>query len=89
MRPIHLCLGCACFYLPAPALPFSPVHCGSPECRNQVRGALARIGLPEETVACWASRAAGLDGKPRRPRPGRRPRGRRPATASGARSKLQ
>ncbi|MFH8369294.1 hypothetical protein [Streptomyces sp. NPDC018031] len=88
MRPIHVCLGCACFYLPAPALPFSRVHCGAPECRAEVERALARIGVPEEVVAAWALRAAGLDGEPRRPRRGRRARGRRPMTAAGGRSKL-
>ncbi|MCP9209307.1 hypothetical protein [Streptomyces cucumeris] len=95
MRTVYVCLNCACFYLPPESMTYprldyqaSPVHCSLPECRSAVEGAVARVGVPEDVMARWARRAAGIDGEPRRPRPGRRARGRRPASAAGGRSKL-
>ncbi|MFD8866037.1 hypothetical protein ACFV1F_16960 [Streptomyces sp. NPDC059590] len=96
MRQIFVCLNCACFYLPPESMTYphldldaSPVHCALPECRSTVQDAIARIKVPEDVIAKWARRAAGLDGEVRRPRPGRRARGRRAASApASARSKL-
>ena len=96
MRMIYVCLGCAGLYLPPESMTYpslgltaSPVHCGMPECRSTVEESLAVMGVPEDVVAKWARRAAGLDGWVRRGRPGRRSRGRRPGAApASARSKL-
>ncbi|MCX5202446.1 hypothetical protein OG897_13435 [Streptomyces sp. NBC_00237] len=96
MRTIYVCLGCAGQYLPPESMTYpslektaSPVHCGNPSCEAVVEDSLAMMGVPEDVVAKWARRAAGLDGEVRRPRSGRRSRGRRPGAApASARSKL-
>ncbi len=50
---------------------------------------MAFVGVPEDVVAKWARRAAGVDGWVRRGRPGRPSRGRRPGAApTSARNKL-
>lgn len=96
VRDVYICLGCAAFYLPPESMTYptvgidaSPVHCSAPRCRNAVEPMLAGMGVPAETVAGWARRAAGLDGEVRQPRPGRMARGRRPASGPrAARSRL-
>ncbi|MDJ0460617.1 hypothetical protein [Streptomyces sp. H27-C3] len=96
MRTIYVCLGCAGLYLPPESMTYpslgmvaSRVHCGMPDCKATAEEAVKLVGVPEETVARWMRRAAGLDGVVREPRPGRRARGRRPGAApASARSKL-
>ena len=96
MRMIYVCLGCAGQYLPPESMTYpslgltaSAVHCGMPECRSTVEESLAVMGVPEDVVAKWARRAAGLDGWVRRGHAGRQSRGRRPGAApASARSRL-
>lgn len=96
MRQIYVCLGCAGHYLPPESMTYpslgltaSPVHCGAPDCRATVTASMRFIAVPEDVVAKWARRAAGLDGPVRRPRPGRAARGRRAKASPGTgRSKL-
>ncbi|MER6916925.1 hypothetical protein ABT354_35215 [Streptomyces sp. NPDC000594] len=94
-RTVHVCLGCAAQYLPPASMTYpalgltaSPVHCGVPECRAKVSAMTGAIGVPEEVLAGWARRAAGLTGQPRRPRPSRRSRGGRGTPSPGTRSRL-
>ncbi|MEU1134765.1 hypothetical protein ABZ383_33750 [Streptomyces sp. NPDC005900] len=96
MRQIYVCLGCAGHYLPPETMTYptlgltaSPVHCGAPACKSAVTDSLKFIAVPEDVVAKWARRAAGIDGPVRRARPGRPARGRRSAATPGSgRSKL-
>lgn len=91
MRTIYVCLSCAAQYLPPEAMHYpkqgvdaSPVHCGLDECRSSVEATLDTVGIPAETMALWARRAAGLAGEPRRGRPGRLARGRRASASPGS-----
>lgn len=96
-RRIYVCLGCAGQYLPPAAMTYpsagvdaSPVHCSMPACATAVTASMEFIQVPEETVAKWARRAAGVDGPVRRGRPGRIARGRRAKASPGTgRTKLQ
>ncbi|MEV6758448.1 hypothetical protein [Streptomyces sp. NPDC051214] len=96
-RQIYVCLGCAAQYLPPASMTYpllgidaSPVHCGMPACASTVTASMRSIHVPQETVAKWAQRAAGVQGPVRRGRPGRIVRGRRsnPSPTTG-RNKLQ
>lgn len=95
-RQIYVCLGCAGQYLPPQSMTYpslgltaSPVHCGMPACKTSVETTMSAIAVPEETVAKWARRAAGVEGPVRRGRPGRIARGRRAKASPGTgRSKL-
>ncbi|MFF1714688.1 hypothetical protein [Streptomyces sp. NPDC058268] len=95
-RQVYVCLGCAGKYLPPASMTYpslgvdaSPVHCGMPACKSEVTASLKFISVPEETVAKWARRAAGVEGPVRRGRPGRIARGRRANASPGTgRSKL-
>lgn len=97
MRTWYVCLACAAHYLPPESMTYprlnleaSPVHCSTPECRDAVTPILEGIRVPADMLALWARRAAGMVGEePRRPRPGRRARGRRSASGpAAARSRL-
>ncbi|MFD7548144.1 hypothetical protein ACFV0R_29140 [Streptomyces sp. NPDC059578] len=67
----------------------APVACPEPGCREKAARIVDSIGVPAETVARWARKAAGLDGDRRTPRGHRPARGRRSAAGPGAaRSKL-
>ncbi|MGX2995685.1 hypothetical protein JNUCC64_15560 [Streptomyces sp. JNUCC 64] len=73
----------------AASRPMSPVACPEPGCREKAARIVDSIGVPAETVARWARRAAGLDGDRRTGRGHRPARGRRAAAGPGAaRSKL-
>jgi hypothetical protein len=95
MRPIYVCIGCGAVYLPpeqpTSGPPVSPAHCSRPDCRSAVREAVELSGLSEEKLGELARRAVGLEGEPRRRRPGRRlAAGRRAASApGGGRGKLR
>ncbi|MFD5558127.1 hypothetical protein ACFWIA_30350 [Streptomyces sp. NPDC127068] len=66
-----------------------PVACPEPGCREKAARIVDSIGVPAETVARWARKAAGLDGDRRTPRGHRPARGRRSVAGPGAaRSKL-
>ncbi|MFJ2774290.1 hypothetical protein [Streptomyces sp. NPDC087300] len=67
MRQIYVCLGCAGQYLPPETMNYptlgidvSPVHCSRPECTTSVEDSMNVIAVPEDVVAKWARRAAGL-----------------------------
>ncbi|RPK32336.1 hypothetical protein EES37_33590 [Streptomyces sp. ADI91-18] len=91
MRTVFVCLGCAVQYLPPESMTYpetgveaSEVHCSLPACRSSAQESVRVMGVPQEVAAQWARRAAGLDGPVRRPRPGRRARGGRAASAPAA-----
>ncbi|MER5495256.1 hypothetical protein ACSMX9_15675 [Streptomyces sp. LE64] len=97
MRTWYVCLGCTARYLPPAPLPLppgpvarardepaDPVACQEPACREKAARIVDSVGLPAETLARWARRAAGLDGDRRAPRGHRPARGRRSAAGPGA-----
>lgn len=94
MRPVFVCVGCGCVYLPPKAMRYpetgveaSPLHCGESVCRRQaegIPGPLQALMVKQAWARAerWMERE--LSALPERAR--RRARSHRPG---GARSKLR
>ncbi|MGW5676136.1 hypothetical protein ACWEV4_13820 [Streptomyces sp. NPDC003860] len=80
-------------YPSLPGVVASPVHCGTPGCRERAEQVIERSGLTVEAFVAMATRVSGPVGRPdeelTRPRSIRRARGGRSASGPrSARSKL-